>query len=55
MRSNSTFKTTIFALSYVNLSYIEQHLRQFLGQIAEHGTHLPRFVTQEFDDGPSLA
>ncbi len=29
---------------------IEQHLPQFLGQIAEHGTHLPRFVTQEFDD-----
>ena len=29
---------------------IEQHLPQFLGQIAEHGTHLPRFVTQEFDE-----
>ncbi len=28
---------------------IEQHLPQFLDQIAEHGTHLPRFVTQEFD------
>ncbi len=32
------------------LEIIEQHLLQFLGQIAEHGTHLPRFVTQEFDD-----
>ena len=29
---------------------IEQHLPQFLDHIAEHGTQLPRFVTQEFNE-----
>ncbi len=29
---------------------IERHLPQFLDHIAEHGTQLPRFVTQEFND-----
>ncbi len=29
---------------------IEQHLPQFLEHLAEHGSHLPRFVTREFDD-----